>query len=123
MKRTWQVFNPFIEKLTGNTHNKMEEHMLTITANTQKNKHKKLILTIITTILIEIWIARNMLNFNNKLILTETIIKNIKQNLKHIIETHYKEHKLNDTLNKFKEKFCINDSLCTLNVNTNLHNI
>lgn len=45
-----------------------------------------------------------------------TIIAKI--NAQHIIQTHYKDCKLNNTANRFKEIFCINEALAKVENNS-----
>ena len=70
-------------------------------------------MTINTTILNEIWKARNLFKHETKRIPTENIISNIKKNLKEIIMIHYKKHEQNSLL-AFQEKFAIENALCTI---------
>ena len=75
---------------------------------------KKLLLTITNTILTHIWKTRNRLQFDNTIIPNTNTIRNIKNNLKNIIRTYYKQHLIQNTLREFMTNFCINDTLCTL---------
>ena len=43
-----------------------------------------------------------------------TIIHNINAQLQYIIRTHYKKHKLNDTINQFQDFFCINNAIAKI---------
>ena len=49
----------------------------------------------------------------HKIPTTNTII-NIKNELKTIIQIHYRQHALNNLLDEFKTNFCINNALCKL---------
>ena len=96
-----------LTKLTRKT-NTPQEHLLKQSAQ-NSNKHvTKLTLTIIQVILYEIWETRNNNKYDKKLLLQQTIITKINTQLKRIIKTHYKKHEVNDTVNLFKEIFCIN---------------
>ena len=53
--------------------------------------------------------------FDDTIIPTTNTILSIKNDLKHIIQSHYKQHTVNNTLEEFKINFCINNTLCTLN--------
>ena len=64
----------------------------------------------------EIWISRNNLKYDKTQLTYDTIIKMLTQ-LQNIIHTHYKVHKVNRTLTKFKELFCINKAIATINNN------
>ena len=79
-------------------------------------------MTINTTILNEIWKARNLFKHETKRIPTENIITNIKNNLKEIIMIHYKKHEQNNTLLIFQEKFAIKNTLCIIENDTILFN-
>ena len=84
-------FQKYYKNLTQKEHIPLQ-HILSISALSLPPKTKKLVLTLTTTI---------------------TII-NIKNELKNIIQTHYKQHAINNTLDEFKSNFCINNTLCTL---------
>ena len=43
---------------------------------------------------------------------------NIKNDLKDIIQTHYKKHAINNTTHKFENNFGINNALCTIKKNS-----
>ena len=88
--------------------------MLVLNAITTENKPRKLIMTINTFILNEIWKARNAFKHEQKKIPTDNIIQNIKRNLKEIITIHYNKHEKNNTLTSFQEKFTIENALCTI---------
>ena len=90
------------------------QHILTISAISLPPKTKKLVLTLTTAILTHIWETRNWLQFDGTIIPTTNIIVNIKNDLKNIIQSHYKQHNINNTLDEFKTNFCINNTLCTL---------
>ena len=90
------------------------QHILTISATSLPPKTRKLVLTMTTTILTHIWKTRNRLQFDDTIIPTTKTIINIKNDLKNIIQAHYKQHNISNTLDEFKTKFCINNTLCTL---------
>ena len=75
-------------------------------------------MTINTIILNEIWKARNLFKHETKIISTENIITNIKNNLKEIIMIHYKKHEQNNSLLTFQEKLAIENALCTIENNS-----
>ena len=65
----------------------------------------------------EIWITRNNLKYDKIHITQDTIITQIIIQLQNIILTHYKIHKTNGTLPKFKQNFCINKAIATIKNN------
>ena len=75
-------------------------------------------MTINTSILNEIWIARNLFKHEQKKIPTDNIIQNIKRNFKEIITIHFNKHEKNNTLLSFQEKFSIENALCTIENNS-----
>ena len=85
--------------------------MLTISAVTLPPKTRKLVITLTTTILTHIWKTRNRLQFDDTIIPTTHTIINIKNELKYIIQTHYKQRTINNTLEEFQSNFCINNTL------------
>ena len=91
--------------------------MLTISAIILPPKTRKLVITLSTTILTHIWETRNRLQFDDTIIPTTHTIINIKNELKYIIQTHYKQHTINNTLEEFQSSFRINNTLCTLHNN------
>ena len=90
------------------------QHILSISAISLPPKTKKLVLTLTTTILTDIWKTRNRLQFDGTTIPTTNTIINIKNELKTLIQIHYRQHVLNNTLDEFKTNFCINNALCKL---------
>ena len=48
----------------------------------------------------------------------QTIINKINAQLNNILPVHYKKHKLQDTLDRFRELFCINEALAKIQNNT-----
>ena len=89
------------------------QHILTISATSLPPKTRKLVLTMTTAILTHTRKTRNRLQFDDTIIpITNTII-NVKNDLKNIKQTRYKQHNINNTLDEFKTKFCINNTLCT----------
>ena len=99
-------------KQTGQNYTPQQHIFLNI-PNT--NKHTiKLTITIIQNILFEIWHSRNNNEYDKKLIPQHTIINKINTHLK---TTHFKEHKLNNTLQTFQDQFCINEAIAILQNN------
>ena len=90
-KKIWKTFEPLIKKLNTKAENNPLQNILGLNAINTEKKTKKLIMTINTTILNEIWKARNLFKHETKRIPTENIITNIKNNLKEIIIIHYKK--------------------------------
>ena len=66
----------------------------------------------------EIWITRNNLKYDKVHITQDTIITKIKAHLQNIIHTYYKVNKLNGTISKFKQPFCINNAIATIQNNS-----
>ena len=62
------------------------------TLKKNNKKTRKLIMTTNTTILNEIWKARNSFKHEQKKMQTANTIQNIKRNLKEIITTHHNKH-------------------------------
>ena len=113
-KKIWKTFEPIIKKLNTKTVHNPLQNILGLNAINTEKKTRKLIMTINTTILNEIWKARNLFKHETKRIPTENIISNIKKNLKEIIMIHYKKHEQNNSLLTFQEKFAIENALCTI---------
>ena len=88
--------------------------ILTISAISLTPKTRKLVLILTTTILTHIWKTRNRLQFDDTIIPTTNTVINIKNNLKNIIQSHYKQHNISNTLDEIKTNFCIKNTLCTL---------
>ena len=90
------------------------QNILGLNAINTENKTRKLIMTINTSILNEIWKTRNLFKHEQKKIPTNDIIENIKRNLKEIIIIHFNKHKKNNTILSFQEKFTIENALCAI---------
>ena len=65
---------------------------VTISTMTLPPKTRKLVITLTTTILTHIWKTRNRLQFDDTIIPTTHTIINIKNELKHIIQTLQTTH-------------------------------
>ena len=64
--------------------------------------------------MLEIWQSRNNNKYDKTLLTQKRITNKINIQLQNIIQTRYKKHKLNDTLDLFKEYFCINNAIAKL---------
>ena len=72
--------------------------LLSISAISLPQKAEKLVLT----------------QLDDTIIPTTNTIINIKNELKTIIQMHYRQHALNNILDEFKTNFCMNNTLCKL---------
>ena len=116
ISRIWANYQPTLIKLT-NTQNEPEQHILTLSTINQNKLTTKLLLTIIQIILYEIWTTRNNYKYDNTQISQDIIKTKINTRIQNIIHTHYKYHKINGTLNTFKEIFCINNAIAKIENN------
>ena len=78
-------------------------------------------MTIIQIILSEICQSKNNNKYDKKLLAQHTIINKINAQSKTIILAHYEKHKLNDTLEIFKDQFCINEALTKIEIKIEKH--
>ena len=113
IKKIWTHLQKYHKNLTQKEYTPLQ-HNLTISTLSLSSKTKKLLLTLTITILTYIWKTRNRLQFDNTIIPTTNTIIKIKNGLKNIIQIHYKQHVINNTLDGFKTNFCINNTLYTL---------
>ena len=104
INQIWANYQPTLTKLT-NTQNKSEQHILTLSSANQNKSTTKLLLTIIQIILYEIWTTRNNYKYDKTQIPQDIIRTKINTRIRNIIQTYYKYHKINGTLNIFKELF------------------
>ena len=102
-KKIWNIFEPIIKKLNPNSENNLMQNILGLSAINTENKTRKLIMTINTSILNEIWKARNLFKHEQKKIPTENIIMNIKRSLKEIITIHFNKHEKNNKILSFQK--------------------
>ena len=116
--KIWNTFEPIIKKMNTNSENNPIQNILGLNAINTENKSRKLIMTINTSILNEIWKARNLFKHEQKKIPTDNIIQNIKRNLKEIITIHFNKHEKNNTLLSFQEKSTTENTLCTIQSNS-----
>ena len=117
ISQIWANYQPTLTKLT-NIQNKPEQHIRTLSTANQNKLTIKLLLTIIQIIPYEIWTTINNYKYDNTQISQDIIQTKINTQIRYIIHTHYKYHKINGTLNTFKELFCINNALATIENNT-----
>ena len=107
-KKIWKHFQKYYQCLTQKEHTPIQ-HILIHSANTLLSETKKLVLILTITILIHIWKTRNRLQFDETIIPTTNTILNIKNDLKSIIQTHYKQHNITNTIPDFERNFCVNN--------------
>ena len=55
--------------------------------------------------------------YEHKLLQQQTIIEKINVQLNSILILHYKKNKLQDTLDTFREQFCINETIAEIQNN------
>ena len=101
-KKIWNIFEPIIKKLNPNSENNFMQNILGLNAINTENKSRKL-MTINTSILNEIWKARNLFKHEQKKIPTDNIIQNRKRSLKEIITIQFNKHEKNNTILSFKK--------------------
>lgn len=65
----------------------------------------------------ELWNTRNLYKYEDKIPNVKNIKTNINNNIRHVIEIHYKKYKNNSKLEDFKELFCINNQICKIEKN------
>ena len=104
--KIWAYYKTYLTKLTGQK-NSPQQHLYTT----------KLILTIVQIIIYEIWASRNNHKYDKTLIPQDTIINKINAQIRNIIHTHYKYHKLNETLNILQELFSKKQAIVKLENN------
>ena len=71
-------------------------------------------LTLIQLMIYEIWESRNNYKYEKINLIQKTIINKINSKIRIILNTHFKIHKINDTLQQFEKTFCINNALAKL---------
>ena len=120
INKVWTQYQTILTKLIEKHYNP-QQHLLTLSVDNLNKHTTKLILTIVQIILYEISITRNNHKYDKTVIPQETIITKINVQIRNIIQTHYKHHKLNDTINIFEELFYINQALAK--IENNLVNI
>ena len=113
----WKYFQPTYEKLTKRQHTPQQQ-AFALSANNLNSKNKKLILTLTQLIMYEIWTSRNSRKYDKVQLLQETIITKILMQLRDILTAHNKSPKLNETLTRFQQLFCINNALAKIHNGT-----
>ena len=111
-RKIWTHFQKY-QKLENKDYTPLQ-HTLSMSAISIPSNTKKLILTLTVTILTHIWKTRNRHQFDDTIIPTTNTIINIKIDLKIIIQIHFRQHQLSNTLDEFKMKFCIHNTFCLL---------
>ena len=114
IKNIWKHYQAILTKLIGQSQTP-QQHLFNINIpNANKNK-AKLTITIIQIILFEIWQSPSNLKYEHKLLPQQTIID---AQLNNILQIQYKKHKLQDTLDTFRDHFCINEAIAKIQNNT-----
>ena len=111
--KIWKHFFQIINKLNSAAKMTSTNSVLILNALVKDKKIKKLLLTIYIVILNEIRKARNLLKHQNKILTNDVIIKKINTKLREIIINFQKQLR-QETLETFKNSFCINDALCSV---------
>ena len=112
-KKFWKYLQKCYQTLTQKQNTPLQ-HILTISSLSLPPKTNKWTPTVSTTILTHIWKTRNKLPFDDTIIPDTNVIISIKNELKNIILTHYKDHTINNMLHEFQSNFCINNALWKL---------
>ena len=117
--KMWQHYQPLYTTLQPNTPFIYENVVLTLNLSTNPppNLTSKLILTITSFILTELWTVRNNLKYDRILPNFQRSIKTINTNITYILTTHYKHHKNLNTLSIFQDRFLINNALGSIEGN------
>ena len=96
-RKIWTHFQKYYQNLIQKDYIPLQ-HILSISAISLPPKTEKLVLT----------------QFDDTIIPTTNTISNIKNEMKTIIQIHYRQHALNNILEEFKTNLCINNTLCKL---------
>ena len=117
-QKIWKTFHPIIKNLNTNAEDNPLQNILGLHTTNMEKKTRKLLMTINTSILNEIWTERNLFKHEQKKILAANIIQTVLKKLKEIITTHYNKHEKNNTILNFQQKFTINNPLCAIENNS-----
>jgi hypothetical protein len=118
----WQMYKPIYTKLLPNQPYIYEQNALTINLQNITNpKIRKLLLTLTEIILQELWNTRNLCYKEQIQPCKNTSKNRINREMTEIINAHYKYHRLNNTLQTFRQKFTIEGALCSLNYRDKLN--
>ena len=74
-------------------------------------------LTLTQLIIYEIWESRNNYKYEKIYLTQKRITNKINSQLRNILNVHFKVHKLNDTIQRFQNLFCINNALSKIENN------
>ena len=111
IKNIWKHYQTILTKLTGQSYTPLQ-HLFTINIPNTNQNTAKLKTTIIQIILLEIWQSRNNYKYEHKLLPQQTITEKINAQLNNILQIQYKNTNYKtDTLETFREHFCINEVL------------
>ena len=113
IQKIWTQYQPMLTKLIGKTYTPTQ-HLLTLNVKNVNKETKKLTLTIIQIILYEIWQTRNNLKYDNITLTTKTITNKINKQIEIILNSHFKKHKIENTLTLFEDLFCINKAIAQI---------
>ena len=109
-------YQTILTKLIGKTYIP-QQHLLILNIK-NANKHiRKLTLTIIQLILLEIWQSRNNNKCDQNLLPQHTLIKKINADVQTIVQIHFKKNKLQNTLDQLREQFCMNEAIAKIENN------
>ena len=111
--KIWQHYKIIYATLKPNTPFRYENIVLTInlTLNPTPKPTCKLLLTVTSFILTELWTVRNKLRFERLVPNHQRSTRTINTNISYMLNTHYKHHMNLNTLSIFQDMFLINNAL------------
>ena len=71
-------------------------------------------LTLIQLIIYEIWESRNNYEYEKINLNQKTIVNKLNSKIRIILKAHFKIHKINEALQQFQYKFCINNAIAKI---------
>ena len=111
--KIWQHYKIIYTTLQPNTPFRYENIVLTInlTLNPTPKPTCKLLLTVTSFTLTELWTARNKFRFDRLVTNHQRSTRTINTNISYMLNTHYKHHMNLNTLSIFQDTFLINNAL------------
>ena len=112
--RLWRHFRPAYTLLQPGIHPSLTEILLSLHTVVPPTPApvRKLLLTLTTYILYELWLSRNQMKFEHIRPCFVRSISHVSSNLKFCIRTHFNHHLAHHTLANFEQQFCIARAVC-----------
>ena len=125
-RRIWEEYEDVYVKLYPHQRYIFEAAALTFNAQTKSKKPQdkyksKLSRTVSELLIHEIWVSTCQHDHEERQVNVERSLRSIRTKITNIIKVHYRHYGQINDMNTFKNKFCINAALCSIDYHMKLN--